>query len=196
MKNFSTKTLAKIAILGTISFILMYLEFPLPFVPSFYKIDFSEVSVLIGGFALGPVSAVCIEGVKIILKLLFKPTTTAFVGEFANFLIGIAFAVPASLIYVKNKSKATAVKGLICGTLFMTLIGVLLNYFLLLPMYSNLYGLPMDVLVGMGTALIPAIKDRLTFVLLAVTPFNIIKGIIVSILTMLLYKHISPILHR
>ncbi|MCR5230579.1 MAG: ECF transporter S component [Solobacterium sp.] len=196
MKHFTVKTLAKIAILSTISFILMYMEFPLPFVPSFYKIDFSEVSVLIGGFALGPLAAFCIEGLKIILKLLFKPTTTAFVGEFANFLIGIAFAVPAAVIYAKNKTKKTAAAGMVCGTLIMTVVGVLLNYFVLLPMYSRLYGIPMDALVGMGTALIPAIRDRLTFVLLAVTPFNIIKGVIVSILTMLLYKHISPLLHR
>ena len=196
MKNDSTKMIAKIAILGALAFILHFFDFPLPFIPTFYKIDFSEVAVLIGGFALGPKAAVAIEFLKVILKLLFKGTDTAYVGDIANFLIGCALVVPAAIVYHKNKTKKDAVKGLVIGGLCMTLAGLVLNYFVLLPAYSYFYGLPMDVLVSMGTALIPAIKDRFTFVLLATTPFNIIKAIIVSVITVLLYKHISPLLHR
>ncbi|NCB33854.1 MAG: ECF transporter S component [Erysipelotrichia bacterium] len=195
-KLFTTKVIARTAILGAIAFILMMLDFALPIFPSFYKIDFSEVAVLVGGFAMGPIPAVAIEGLKVILNCLFQGSATAYVGEIANFLIGCAFVVPASIMYRKNKSKETAIKGLVVGSLCMTAAGVILNYFVLLPAYSFFFHMDMDVLVSMGTAIIPAIKDRLGFVLLATTPFNLIKGIIVSVMTMLIYKHISPLMHR
>ena len=196
MRNDKTKTIAKIAVLGAIAFILHFFDFPLPFVPSFYKIDLSEVAVLIGGFALGPKSAVAIEGLKVILKLLFKGTDTAYVGDIANFIIGCSLVVPATIIYHKDKTRHNAMKGLSVGGLCMALVGLVMNYFVLLPAYSYFYGLPMDTLIGMGTALIPAIKDKFTFVVLATTPFNIIKAFVVSVVTTLLYKHLSPILHR
>ncbi len=195
-KIFTTKVIAKTAILGAIAFVLMMLDFALPVFPSFYKIDFSEVAVLVGGFAMGPIPAIAIEGLKVILNCLFQGTATAYVGEIANFLIGCAFVVPASIIYQKHKSKQSAIKGLIIGSLCMTAAGVILNYFVLLPAYSFFFHMDMDVLVSMGTAIIPAIKDKLGFVLLATTPFNLVKGLLVSLLTMLIYKHISPLLHR
>lgn len=195
-KIFTTKVIAKTAILGAVAFVLMMFDFSLPIFPSFYKLDFSEVAVLVGGFAMGPIPAVAIEALKIVLNCLFQGSSTAYVGEVANFLIGCAFCVPASLIYRKSKTKKHAIQGLIIGALCMTAAGVVLNYFVLLPAYSFFYHMDMDVLIGMGTAIIPAIKDRLGFVLLATTPFNLIKGAVVSLLTMLIYKHISPILHR
>ena len=191
----SVRTLTKIAVLSAIAFVLMYFDFPLPFIPSFYKLDFSETAVMVGGFAMGPGAACAIEGLKILLKILFKGTDTAYVGELANFLIGCAYVLPASFLYRKKKTKQQALIGLVAGTLCMTAVGVIINYAVLLPAYSFFYQLPMDVLIGMGTALIPAITDKLTFVLLATTPFNIIKGILVSVLTVLLYKRISPLLH-
>jgi len=193
---FTTKVLTRTAILGAVAFVLMLMEISIPLIPSFYKLDLSEMAVLIGGFAMGPIPAVVIEAIKIVLNLLFHGTTTAYIGEIANFLIGICFVVPAAIIYQKHKSKQSAIKGMVIGTLCMTIAGVLLNYFVLLNAYSYFYHLDMDVLIGMGSALIPAIKDKLSFVLLATTPFNLLKGIIVSVLTMLLYKHISPLLHR
>lgn len=195
-KYFVVQRIAKIAILSAIAFLLMFIEFPLPFAPSFYKIDFSETAVLIGGFALGPAAAVIIEAMKIVLNLLFQGTTTAFVGEFANFIIGCALAVPASLIYQHHKTRKTAFIGMLVGTLCMTIAGSILNAVLLLPMYSKLYGMPMSALIAMGTAIIPAIKDVWTFVLFCVAPFNLVKGVVVSVITAILYKHISPILHR
>ncbi len=191
----SVRTLTKIAVLSAVAFVLMYFDFPLPFIPSFYKLDFSETAVMVGGFAMGPGAACAIEGLKILLKILFKGTDTAYVGELANFLIGCAYVLPASFLYRKKKTKQQALIGLVAGTLCMTAVGVIINYAVLLPAYSFFYQLPMDVLIGMGTALIPAITDKLTFVLLATTPFNIIKGILVSVLTVLLYKRISPLLH-
>ncbi|MBP3890616.1 MAG: ECF transporter S component [Solobacterium sp.] len=196
MKNVSVRTLAKIAILGAIAFVLMYFDFPLPFAPSFYKLDFSEVAVLIGGFAMGWGPAVAIEGLKIVLSLLFKGTSTAYVGELANFVVGCAFAVPAALIYHRNKTRKTAITGIVVGALCMTFVGVIMNYFVLLPAYSYFYHMDMEVLIGMGSAIIPLIKDRLSFVLLATTPFNLFKGLVVGVVTSLLYKHISPLLHK
>ena len=192
----TTKEIAKIAILGALAFVLMLIEFPLPFAPAFYKLDFSETAVLMGGFALGPLAAVVIEALKIVLKLLFKGTSTVFVGEFANFAVGCALTVPAAILYKKHKTKRGALMGMVLGTLCMTIAGGLVNYFVMLPMYSSLYNMPMDVIIGMGTAIIPAVKDMFTFVLLCTVPFNLVKGVLVSLVTFLLYKHVSPILHK
>ena len=193
---FSVKTIAKVAILAAIAEILMLIEFPLPIAPSFYKMDFSEVAVLIAGFALGPVEAVMVEGVKILLNFLFTGSSTMGVGELANFIIGCAFAVPASIIYRKNKSKKNAIIGMFVGTLCMTVAGVLLNWLVLIPAYVALAGFPMEAILGMGQAIHSSINSVLSLVLLCVTPFNLIKGGLVSLITMLLYKHISPLLHR
>ena len=191
----SVRTLTKIAVLSAVAFVLMYFDFPLPFIPSFYKLDFRETAVMAGGFAMGPGAAVAIEALKILLKILFKGSDTAYVGELANFLIGCAFVLPAAFMYRKEKTRQRALMGLAAGTLCMTAVGVIINYAVLLPAYSFFYQLPMEVLIVMGTALIPFITDKLTFVLLATTPFNIIKGVLVSIVTILLYKRISPLLH-
>lgn len=193
---FSTRSIAKCAVLSAIAFILMFFDFPLPFAPSFYQLDFSELPVMLGAFAMGPLAGVVIEGVKVLLNVLFSGSDTAYVGEFANFLIGVSFVVPAALIYARHKTRKTAILGMVAGTLCMTLIGCLLNYFILLPMYSTLYQVPMEAIIGMGQALIPLIKDTFTFVCLAVVPFNIVKGIVISLITTLVYKHVSPLLHR
>lgn len=193
---FTTKNIAKIAILSTIAFVLMIFAFPLPFIPKFYSLDFSEVAVLVGGFSLGPLAAVTIEGVKIILKTLTEGTSTAYVGEVANFIIGCAFCVPASFIYQKNKTKTAAIKALTIGGITMVFVGLLMNYFILLPAYSFFYKMDMSVLIGMGSVIFPFIQDKLTFVLFATTPFNIIKAILVGILTFAIYKHISPLLKK
>ena len=196
MRNNKTSFIAKVAILGAIAFILMFFDFPLPFFPSFYKFDFSEVAVLVGGFALGWKAAISIEAVKILLSILFKGTSTAYVGELASFLTGLALTLPPVILYQKNKTRKDAVRGLAVGIVVFMGVGLLLNYFVLLPSYSYFFHLPMDALIGMGSAIIPFIKDRLTFVLFATTPFNLLKGFVVSLVTIALYKHISPLLHR
>ncbi len=194
--TFSTNMIAKIAMLSAVAFVLMLIEFPLPVAPSVYKLDFSEVAVLIGGFALGPAAAVCIEATKVVLNLLFTGTMTMYVGEFANFLIGCALCVPASVMYRNSKSRATAVKGMAVGTVAMAAAGVILNYFLLLPAYVSIAKFPMEAILGAGQAIFPFITNKFTFVLACVTPFNLIKGVLVSAVTLILYKHVSPLLHK
>lgn len=195
-KTFNVKTMAKVGLLGAISFVLMYLEIPLWFAPGFYKMDFSEVAVLIGAFTLGPIPGVAIELIKILLHLILKGTTTAGVGDFANFLIGCAYIVPAALVYRKHQTIKGALTGLGLGTACMTALGSLLNAFVLLPVYATAFGMPLQKIVEMGTAINPAIDNLGTFVLFAVVPFNLLKCVLDSIFTVLLYKKVSGILHR
>lgn len=187
----NTRKLAACGMFAAIAAVLMFFEFPLPVAPTFYKLDLSEIPVLIGTFAFGPVAGVVIEFLKIAVKTAIKGTSTAFVGELANFVIGCSMVIPAGLIYKMNKSRKTAVIGLVTGTLVMTAAGALINAFVLLPVYSAAYGLPMDVLIGMGSAVNASVKDVFTFVLICVAPFNLIKGAVVSVLTLVLYKRIS-----
>ena len=191
----TTARMTRIAILGACAFILMYFEIALPFIaPTFYKLDFSEIPVLIGGFALGPLSAVVIELIKILLKLLFKPTTTAFVGELANFLVGCAYAVPAALYYQKNRTRKGALISLLIGTLCMALAGFAVNLWLVIPAYVSIMHFPLEAIIGAGAAIFPVVDSVFMLVLCCTTPFNLIKGILLSILTFLLYKRISPFL--
>lgn len=188
------RTMVQVGMLGAVSVVLMMFEIPLWFAPPFYKIDLSEIPVLIGTFAMGPVSGMFIELIKIVLHLLFKGSSTAGVGDFANFLIGCSMVVPAGIIYKVKKTRGGAVLGMIVGTLFMAFIGCFLNAFVLLPAYGKAFGMPIETLIGMGTAVNPAINGLFTFVVLAVAPFNLLKGLIVGVITFLLYKHVSPIL--
>ena len=197
MSNTTNKTrkLVEIGMLGAIATVLMLFEFPIPFIaPPFYELDFSEVPVLVGAFALGPVAGATIELVKILINLLINGTATAFVGEIGNYLLGCSFIIPAALIYKKKKSKKTALAAMIIGTIVMTVFGCILNAYVLLPTYAAAFGMPIDAIIGMGSAINGNINDVMTFVIIAVAPFNIIKGIVVSVITLLIYKHISPIL--
>ena len=150
--------------------------------------------MLLCGFAFGPVDGVLTEFVKIIIKLLFKPTTTAFVGELANFCVGCSMILPATILYHIRKKKTTAIAGSVVGTLCMTVFGTFFNAVYLLPTFAVMYGMPLDALIDMGTAINPAITDIVTFVAFCVAPLNLIKGTSVSVLTFLLYKPLSPIL--
>ena len=191
--NDTTKKLTKTAILGALAAVLMWVEFAIPPFPSFYKLDFSEVPVLLGAFSMGPLEGIAIEAVKIIIKLLIKPTSTMFIGELANFIVGIALVVPAAWIYKRNKTKKEAIKGLVIGTLCMGIAGALFNYFILLPMYVNIMGL--DAILGAASDM-AVIKNLETLVIFGTFPFNLIKGVVVSIITVLMYKHLSPLLHQ
>ena len=174
----------------------MFLEIPLFFAPAFYEIDLSEIPILICTFYLGPVAGVVGELLKIVVKLVLKGTTTAFVGDFANFVVGCSFVLPASIVYHMNKGKKSALTGMIVGTLVMTVFGSLFNAVYLLPTFADLYGMPLDAIIAMGTEVNSAINSVSTLVLFAVVPFNLLKGAIVTLLTMLLYKRISPLLHK
>lgn len=181
-----------IGICAAIATVLHMLDFPLLFLaPEFYKLDFSELPVLLCGFYLGPSACVACEGVKILLKLLLKGTSTAFVGDLANFVVGCSFVLPATIWYHAQKSRHSAIIGLILGTVSLTVFGSAFNAVYLLPKFSELYGLPLDTIVAMGTAIWGGVHSVTTFVILCVAPLNVVKGTVVSVLTMLLYKRVA-----
>lgn len=190
----STRKIAMIGVFSAIAAALHILDFPIFFAPEFYKLDFSELPALIGTFAFGPVAGIMIEFCKILLKLMVKGTSTAFVGDLANFVIGCSFILPASILYMYHKTKRNAIVACVVGTLCMTVFGSAFNAIYLLPAFSELYGLPLDTIVQMGAAVNPAITNVNTLVLFAVVPMNLLKGSIVSLVAMLIYKRISPIL--
>ena len=193
-KKNKTRNMVSIAMLAAVAVVLMLFEFPLPFLPPFYKIDASELPVIIGAFAMGPWAGALIELLKVLLNLLMDGTTTAFVGEFANFLIGCSYVVPASLVYYYRKSKKNALLGLVLGTFTCAVVGCFLNAYLLLPAYSKAFHMEIEALIAMGTAANKAINSMFTFVLFATAPLNILKCGLVSVFTMLVYKPISRIL--
>ena len=188
------KRCAYIGVFSAISAVLMLFEMPVPFAPAFYKLDFSELPALIAAFAFGPVAGVMTEFCKILLKLLFKSTSTAFVGELANFVVGCSFLLPASIIYLFKKSKKQAVISCIIGTACMTVFGTAFNGIYLLPKFAQLYGMPLEAIIEMGTIINPAITDITSLVVMAVAPLNILKGSLVSIITLFIYKKLSVII--
>lgn len=188
-----TRTIVCVGMLAAIATILMLFEFPLPFIaPAFYELDFSEVPILIGAFALGPVAGVMTELVKILLNLVINGTDTAFVGEFANLIMGCLFVLPAALIYKRKKSRKSAIIGLTVGTICLTVGAVFVNALIMLPFYANV--MPLEAILNLGAAIHPSIDNIWSFAILIVGPFNLVKGILVSVITVMLYKHISPIL--
>lgn len=191
----TTKNVVLMGMFGALAGVLMIFEVPLPFLaPGFYGLDISEVPVLVGSFALGPAAGAVIEVVKILVKLVLKPTSTGFVGELANLTFGCAMVVPAGLIYKRNRTKKGAAVGLIIGTLFMTVAAVIGNALVMLPFYSNF--MPLDTIIAAGAAINPAVSNVWTFVIICVGPFNVLKGVIVSVLTALVYKRISAVIHN
>ena len=169
-KNISnTQRITLIGIFSALAAVLMYLEIPFFFAPpEAYKLDFSEVPVLISSFMLGPVEGIITECLKIVIKLIIKPTSTAFVGEFANLVVGITFVLPASIIYKKKKTRKGALIGMTAGTLTMTVVGCFVNAFILLPAFAYLFGnVPVSEIIKLGTAVNPAITNMFTFIVLA-----------------------------
>lgn len=192
---YRTRMLTTTAMLGALSGLLMLIEFPLGFIaPSFYKLDLSEIPVMIGTFAFGPIQGVVIEAVKIIIKLILKGTSTGFVGDLANFIIGCAMVIPAGIIYKRKKTKKSAVIGMIVSTLVMAVVGVFLNAYVMIPMYSAF--MPIEQIVEAGKSIIPWVSNTFTFCLFCVLPFNLIKGIIVSVVVAIIYKPLSRLIHK
>ena len=191
----STRKMAMIGMFSAIAAILHIMDFALPFIaPPFYKLDFSELPALIGAYAFGPFAGVMIEFLKILLKLIFKGTSTAFVGDLANFAVGCSFILPASVIYDFDKKKKTAILSCVVGTIVLTVFGTMFNALYLIPAFSALYGLGIEEIIAMGTSINKGITDLTSFVIIAVAPLNLIKGSVVSLITLLVYKKISPIL--
>ncbi len=193
---FNTRKMAMIGMFSAIAMILHLFDFPIPFAPPFYKLDFSELPILIGTFAFGPAAGVMMEFLKILLKLCIKGTTTAFVGDLANFVIGCSFILPASAIYAFGKKKKSAIVGCVVGTLVLTVFGTAFNAVYLLPAFSRLFGMSVESILQAGAAVNPlATGDSIVnFVIACVAPMNLLKGTVASVITMAVYKPLSPII--
>jgi len=199
-KFFTTKKMAVIGILSAMAAVLMILDFPIPLIPAdIYKFDFSELPIMIVSFAYGPATGVVMEFVKILLKLLIKGTSTAFIGELANFVVGCSFVIPAASIYMFNKTKKRAIAACVIATVCITAFSMLFNYLYLIPAFVRFFSSKYHMtsaaaessIIGKGSEANSWIIDLPTLIIFATMPFNLLKGIVVSVITMLVYKPLS-----
>ncbi|MDF2472228.1 MAG: transporter component [Anaerocolumna sp.] len=182
-RAFSTKTMVTVSLLAGLSYVLMLLESP-PFI-GFLRLEFSDIPAIIGAFQFGPMAGIAIEFIKNLIKAM-TATKTAGIGEFANFIVSVAYVVPAAIIYRKMKNKYKSLITFSVATIVMTIAGFLMNYFVTIPMYASLYG-GMENVLAAATA-IPAIQDKFTLILYGITPFNIVKGIFLGFVGHYTYK--------
>lgn len=196
MKNTKNNFIVVVAMLGALAGILMFLKFPIPIAPSFYKLEFSDIACLIGGFALGPWAAVIICFIKNLINVIFEGTTTAFVGELSNFIMACALCVPAAIYYKKEHTKKGAIKAMIIGICFLVIVSALVNYFIVIPAYVKFMNFPLEAIIGLGTKVIPSVNSLFTLILFCTVPFNLIKGIAVCLITFIVYKRVSPLINK
>jgi len=186
--SIKTRTLVMMAILSTISFILMYIEMPIPGIfPDFLKIDISDIPAILGGMSFSP-----IVGENIVHAI--TATTTGGVGEIANALIGGVYVFVICYIYKKSTDIKGVIAGIILGTLSMTIVGAVVNYFITLPFYGQLMGL--DAIINLGSVINHRITDLFSFVMWMIVPFNILKGTLLSICSVVLYKKMGHIINN
>ena len=195
MQNSTTKVraLTGTAMLGAVAAVLMYLEFPIPIMPAFIKLDVSELPALIASFAYGPVSGILVCLIKNLIKL--PSTSTAAVGELFNFVMGALFVGVAGIVYKRNKTRKGAIVGALLGALVMAVVSVPYNYFIVYPAYVVMYHLPLEAIIGMYQAINPSVDGLLTCLLVFNLPFTFVKGVLDAVLCFLIYKPLSPILH-
>jgi len=192
-RAFSTSKLVKISILAAIGYILMFIAIPIPALfPDFLKIDISDLPVLLGGMALGPIAGIWIAFLKNLLQLVTGFSTTGGVGELANFIIGGSFVWIVSFIYSNKKNIKGVIIGLLLGIITMTIVGCISNYVLILPFYSTI--MPIDQVINMGSKINPLITNKITFILWIIAPFNLIKSSLISLITLPMYKKTEKIL--
>ncbi len=189
-RRISVRRITVTALLGAVATILMFISFGLPILPSYLKVDFSEMPALLASFALGPAygAAVCL--IKNLVNIF--ATTTGGVGELCNFLLGVLFVVPAGIIYRHNPTRKTALIGMIVGILVMSVCSVLVNYFIVYPTY--LLVMPEDAIVGMYSALVPAANSIFKGIVIFNLPLTFVKGVLDAVITFILYKRLSPVL--
>ncbi len=186
----NTRVLTGTAMLSAVAFILMYLEFPIPIMPSFIKLDFSDLPALIGAFAYGPIAGVLIELIKNLLHMFVSQSGA--VGELSNFMLGALFVLPAGIIYSLKKNKKSAVLGAITGALVSALASIPSNYFIVYPVYTAF--MPMDAIIGMYQAIRPSTDNLLEALVVFNAPFTFFKELISVVVTVLIYKPLSSIL--
>lgn len=186
----STQYLTRIAVLTALASILFTVSIP---VVAFYHLDFSNLPVLLGAFSMGPVPGLIILFLKSLIGCL--TSSTMYVGELADFLMGAAFILPAALIYKHSKSRKSALIGMIVGTLAQIVTACLVNYFLLIPFYMTAFGMPMDAIIGMCAKTLPFVDSEMKVIFFVTAPFNLLKGVVLCVLTYIIYKPLSPLLH-
>lgn len=193
-KKVDVRKMVVIALASALGYVLMLLDISLPIAPAFIKLDFSDVPGLLLAFSYGPLAGVAVELFKNLLHLF--NTSSMGVGELSNFILGCALVIPAGLIYKRQKSKKTAVIGSLIGTVCYAVVGIFSNMFLVFPFYTQVSGITMEAIIGMCQAVLPFVDQEWEVFLLSVTPFNLLKGLLVSIIILLIYKRVSPILKR
>lgn len=181
------------AMLGAVAVVLMLMEFSIPFlIPDFVKMDLSELPALLAAFSLGPVYGIAVCFIKNAVHALF--TTTGCVGELCNFLLGCCFMIPAGLLYKMKKSRKSAFVGALLGALTMAVCSIPINYFITYPVYTAF--IPLDAIISMYQALIPSVNGLLMCLIVFNAPFTLLKGILTTALAFLIYKPLSPLLHK
>lgn len=195
--SWSVNTLVKISIFTAMSGLLMVIfKFPLPFAPAFMTVDFGDVPALISGFALGPLAGITTVVLKNLVNLFLTGTTTAYVGELSNIIVGSTFVGVSSLIYQRNRTKKGAIIGLVVGILFMTFLATLSNYYVIFPLYAKMFKMPLDGFVKHVPAMNKFVNSFFDVMLFAVVPFNIVKGMFNSMATLAIYKYISKLIKK
>lgn len=189
-KTLSVQYLTRIAVLTALSSILFMISIP---IVAFYSLDLSNLPVLLGAFSMGPIPGLIILGLKSLIGCL--TSSTMYVGELADFIMGAAFVLPAALIYQRNKSRKGALIGMITGTVALILAGCLTNAYLLIPFYMKAFGMPMEAIIGMCAQALPFVDTELKVILFVTAPFNLLKGVVLCVLTYMIYKPLSPLLH-
>ena len=193
-RRLNARAMAMCAMLAAVAFVLMFLDFSVPFIPAFVKMDFSELPALLASFALGPVYGVVVCLVKNLLHLFITSTNGA--GELCNFLLGASFCLPAGLIYKLHKNRKGAVLGSLAGAVFMAVVSVPINYFISYPAYVVFYSLPLPAIIGMYQAIRPSANGLLECLVTFNMPFTFFKGMLDVALCFLVYKPLSPLLHK
>lgn len=188
-----TRALTGTAMLAAVATILMYMEFPIPIMPGFIKMDISELPALVASFAYGPLSGIAVCLIKNLIKL--PSTSTAAVGELFNFVMGALFVGVAGIVYKKNKTRKGAIIGAVAGALIMALVSLPYNYFVVYPAYVVMYHLPLEAIIGMYQAINPNVNGLLACLVTFNVPFTFAKGMVDALLCFLIYKPLSPILH-
>ena len=190
---FSTFNLTRIAVLTALS-ALLFLTLEIPVIPPMYRLDFSNVPVLLGGFAMGIGPAMIILVLKNVIYVLIKGIDTMGIGNLADLVTTAMYLIPACLIYQREKTRENALKGMILGALCQTAAAVLMNWLVMIPFYQNAYQLPMEAIIGFAAKVLPFVKTESGFYFLACAPFNLLKAAVVSLITFVIYKPLSPFL--
>ena len=192
-----THKLTVTAMLSAVAFILMFIEFPIPaLIPSFVKLDISDLPELLAAFSLGPVYGVAVTFLKNLLHIVFKGTSSAYVGELCNFLLGAVFSLVAGFIYQRKKSRKSALIGAIIGAALMAIVSVPMNYYVVYPAYVVCYGMPLEAIIGMYQAILPSADSLIKCLTIFNMPFTFCKGMLDVLLCFLIYKPLSPLLHK